>query len=219
VSTVAVPPEVAAAVAVNTRRLRTARGWSLDRFAGRSGVSKGMLVQLEQARTNPSLGTLCRVAEALSVSLAALVDTGEGAVVRVVPPGGGSLLWTGESGGVGRLLAGSDEREHVELWRWELPAGEANRSDDGHAAGTFELVHVLDGELVLEVEGADHAVAAGGAATFRADRPHAYRNDGAEPCRFVMVVLQPDADLDVDLDAWASAGLAAASRPAGRAGG
>ncbi|HEY8524211.1 MAG TPA: XRE family transcriptional regulator [Acidimicrobiales bacterium] len=193
-----VPPEVASAVAVNTRRLRTARGWSLDALASRSGVSKGMLVQLEQARTNPSLSTLCRVAEALSVSLAALIETAGTPVVKVVA--GGTTLWRGAAGGTGDLLVGCDDREHVELWRWELAAGETHESADGHADGTVELVHVLDGELTLVVDGTEHAVAAGGAASFLGDRPHAYRNDGPEPCRLVMVVLQSDADLQ----AWAT---------------
>jgi transcriptional regulator with XRE-family HTH domain len=200
---VSVPPEAASTVAVNMRRLRAARGWSLDALAARSGVSKGMLVQLEQARTNPSLGTLCRVAEALSVSLTALVETGEAPVVRVVSDG--TTLWTGDAGGSAQLLVGSDEREHVELWRWELTAGETHATDEGHADGTLELVHVLDGELTLVVDGAEHIVATGAAASFRGDRPHAYRNDGAGSCRFVMVVLQSDADFQ----AWASSRLVA----------
>ncbi len=62
---------------------------------------------------------------------------------------------------------------------------------------------MLDGELTLVVDGAEHAVATGGAASFPGDRPHTYRNDGAVPCRFVMVVLQTDADLQ----AWASSRL------------
>lgn len=195
-----IPAEVAGAVALNVRRLRSARQWSLDTLAARSGVSKGMLVQLEGARTNPSLGTLCRVAEALSVSLTALIETEEVPSVQVVPPGGGTVLWTGAAGGQGRLLVGSDEREHVELWRWEMAPGEAQRSDEGHAVGTLEMVHVLSGLLTVEVEGEDHPVVAGAAAAFRSDRPHAYRNDGDDPCSFVMVILQNDADLD----AWAS---------------
>jgi hypothetical protein len=55
----------------------------------------------------------------------------------------GTTLWAGASGGSGALLVGSDEREHVELWRWELAPGEVHRSDEGHAGGTIELVHVL----------------------------------------------------------------------------
>src|SRR5512139_1391758 len=112
--------EVAAAVAHNTRRLRTLRGWSLDRLAARSGVSKGMLVHLEQARTNPSLGTLCKVAETLGISLAGLVEPPEAVTVRIVEPAEVVRLWTSDGGSVGDLLVGSDERDHLELWHWTL---------------------------------------------------------------------------------------------------
>jgi transcriptional regulator with XRE-family HTH domain len=203
---------VAQAVAVNVRRIRAARGWSLEALAGRSGVSKGMLVQLEQARTNPSLGTLCRVAEALSVSLAALVETSAPPSVQVVPADGGTELWTGPGGGTARLLVGSDEREHVELWDWLLGPGDTHVSADAHIEGTLELLHVVSGAMVLEVDGEDHPIGTGCAASFRGDRPHAYRNDDpATPCRFVLVVLQQD----VDLEGWASLRIANGRAAAG----
>jgi len=194
---------VAAAVARNTRRLRTARGWSLDQFAARCGVSKGMLVHLEQARTNPSLGTMCKIAETLGVSLAALVELDEVPVVRVVEPGESVRLWTGAEGSAGDLQVGSDERDHVELWRWTMAAGDSH-SSEAHAEGTRELLHVVDGTLTLEVDGVAHTVVAGGAALFHADRPHAYRNERRRAVRFVLMVIQPDADLESDLRAWAS---------------
>jgi transcriptional regulator with XRE-family HTH domain len=186
---------VAAAVARNTRRLRTARGWSLDQLAARSGVSKGMLVHLEGARTNPSLGTMCKVAETLGVSLAVLVELHESPAVRVVQPAETVRLWAGLDGSVGDLLVGTDERDHIELWRWALAPGDRHASE-AHAEGTREMIHVVDGTLTLEVEGVRHTVVAGGAAMFHADRPHAYGNERRRPVRFVMLVIQPDADLD-----------------------
>jgi transcriptional regulator with XRE-family HTH domain len=189
------PEAVAAAVARNTRRVRTARGWSLDQLATRSGVSKGMLVHLEQARTNPSLGTLCKVSETLGVSLAALVELHEAPVVRVVQPDEVVRLWHSDAGSFGDLLVGSDERDHLELWHWTLAAGDAHGAE-AHATGTREMVHVVSGTLTVEVDGVPHAVPAGGAALFHADRPHAYRNDGRGAVSLVMVVLQPDADLE-----------------------
>jgi transcriptional regulator with XRE-family HTH domain len=189
------PEAVAAAVARNTRRLRTQRGWSLDQLATRSGVSKGMLVHLEQARTNPSLGTLCKVAETLGVSLAGLVELHEGPVVRVVQPTEVVRLWHSEAGSLGDLLVGSDERDHIELWHWTLAPGDIHDSD-AHAAGTREMVHVVSGTLTLAVDAVDHDVPAGGAALFQADHQHRYRNDGDDPVELVMVVVQPDADLD-----------------------
>src|SRR5262245_7952225 len=189
------PEAVAAAVARNTRRLRTERGWSLDQFAQRSGVSKGMLVHLEQARTNPSLGTLCKVAETLGVSLAGLIETDEVPEVQVIGPGEVVRLWGGGAGSGGDLLVGSDERYHVELWTWRL-APQDSHGSEAHAEGSREMVAVLSGTLTLQVAGIDHLVPAGGAANYPADRDHSYRNDGAEPVELVMVVLQPDADLD-----------------------
>ncbi|MGH9230258.1 MAG: helix-turn-helix domain-containing protein [Acidimicrobiales bacterium] len=189
------PAAVAAAVARNTRRLRTARGWSLDQLATRSGVSKGMLVHLEGARTNPSLGTMCKIAETLGVSLAALVELHEAPAVRVVQPAETARLWAGLEGSAADLLVGSDERDHIELWRWTLAPGDRHASE-AHVEGTREMLHVVGGTLTLEVDGVAYTVGAGGAALFHADRPHAYGNGRRRPVRFVMLVLQPDADLD-----------------------
>jgi transcriptional regulator with XRE-family HTH domain len=188
------PEAVAAAVAHNTRRLRTERGWSLDQLAQRSGVSKGMLVHLEGARTNPSLGTLCKVAETLGVSLAGLIEADEPPPVQVVVAGDVARLWGSDSGSFGDLLVGSDERDHVELWHWTLAPGDAHGSE-AHAKGTREMLHVVAGTLTLVVDGTAHQVPAGGAALFHADRDHEYRNGGGRPVRLVMVVVQPDADL------------------------
>jgi transcriptional regulator with XRE-family HTH domain len=189
------PEAVAAAVAHNTRRLRTLRGWSLDQLATRSGVSKGMLVHLEQARTNPSLGTLCKLAETFGISLAGLVELNEPPLVQVVEPSRVVRLWQSEAGSAGDLLVGSDVREHVELWRWTLAPGDDHGSE-AHAEGTRELLHVISGELALDVDGTVHIVPTGGAAQFEADHPHSYRNPGEVPVELVMVVLQPDPDFD-----------------------
>src|SRR5258706_14585950 len=77
------PGEVGAAVARNLADFRRRRGLSLEQLAQRSGVSKGMLVQIEQGRTNPSIATLCRVANALGVAVAPFVGVGEAPTVRL----------------------------------------------------------------------------------------------------------------------------------------
>ena len=64
------PEDVNAAVGRNVRGHRTRMAWTMDDLAARSGVSKGMLSQVEQGRTNPSVATICRLATALGVSIA-----------------------------------------------------------------------------------------------------------------------------------------------------
>ncbi len=182
--------QVAAAIARNARDLRSGRGWTLDQLAGRSGVSKGMLVQIEQARTNPSIATLCRLADAFGVTLAQLVELADGASVRVVEPTEVVRLWTGQEGSAGDLLVGTDRSEHVELWRWHLAAGDRHDSE-GHAEGTRELISVQAGTLTLEVADEVHHVAHGGAVLFDADRSHSYINAHKRALELVLVVIQP----------------------------
>jgi transcriptional regulator with XRE-family HTH domain len=186
---------VTAAVAAQVHALRAARGWSLDELAGRSGVSKGMVVQIEAARTNPSVGTLCRLADAFGVTIARLIEPGEARTVRVSAAADAPLLWRGAGGGFGRLLAGTNDPDFVELWEWRLEPGERHDSPD-HAPGTRELLHVLTGALVVTVDGRDHHVPGGHTIEFAGDRAHGYRNEGTEPAELVMVVVMPPGEWD-----------------------
>lgn len=149
-----------------------------------------MLVQIEQARTNPSIGTLCRLAGAFGVTLAQLVELDDGTTVRAVDAEEVVQLWRGAEGSSGELLMGTDRSEHVELWRWHLAAGDEHDSD-GHLGGTKELIAVLAGTLTLDVDETAHRVQAGGAVMFDADRPHRYRNAHRRPLDMVLVVVQP----------------------------
>src|SRR5437868_2103715 len=118
------PEAVAAAIARNVHALRARRGWTLDRLAQRSGVSKGMLVQIEQERTNPSVATLCRVANALGVTIPRLVEMAETPPVRLVRASEAAELWHGERGSVGKLLVGWDAPDPTEIWDWQLAPGD-----------------------------------------------------------------------------------------------
>lgn len=179
---------VGEAVARSVRELRTAHGWSLDRLAGRAGVSKGVLVALEQGRGNPNLGTLIRIADALGVALTRLVQVADTPPVRVFEPDRQAVLWNGPSGGTGVLLGGSDPRPSVELWQWTLKPGE-ERESDAHGPGTREIIYLQEGTLTLVVDGFAHRLDPGTSAVFPGDRPHSYRNSGGADCRFVLAVL------------------------------
>ena len=182
------PEEVNAAVGRNVRAGRTRLAWSLEELAARSGVSKGMLHQVEQARTNPSIATICRLADALGVTVASLVEAPEVPSARVVRADQAIQLWNGEPGSSHRLLVGSGTREQVELWDARLAPGDGYQGEP-HPAGTRELLLVIDGELTMDVDGVPHLVGPGDAIAFVADCAHAYRNAGDIPVRFTMAVV------------------------------
>ncbi len=176
------------AIATNVRAQRTHRGLTLDALAARSGVSRGMLVQVEQGRTNPSVSTLTRIASALGVTVARLVEVGDVPMVRIVEPADAVTFHQGDVRA--KLLVGADSPMILELWDWRLAPGE-HHDGDAHPAGTREMLTVLEGELTLTVHSRDHVIVADGAVLFTADRPHRYSNQGDRELRFVMVVAEP----------------------------
>ncbi|MGW1995240.1 helix-turn-helix domain-containing protein [Embleya sp. NPDC001921] len=185
-------PNVAGAIAARVRDGRLDRRWTLDEMAQRCGVSRRMLVNIEQGSTNPSIATLLRIAEALGVGLPWLVDVVRPPALLVTRGGTAPTLWEGSSGGRGVLVAGSEGPDVIELWDWTLAPGERHEST-AHSEGTHELILVLEGRVELTVGTSAEVLATGDSASFAGDLPHAYAH--VEPAegsaRFVLTVLQP----------------------------
>eukprot|EP01037_Dinobryon_pediforme_P006642 gene6642-6711_t len=184
------PEALAAALARNMAERRRARGLTLDALAKRAGVSKGMLVAIEAGRGNPSIGTLCRVANGLGTTVSHLVGTSERDTVVITQPQDAPILWHGQHGGTGRLLTGAANPMTLEMWAWELRPGEHHRSE-GHPEHAREMLHVTHGTLALTVDGTTHLVSAGASVSFQADRAHQYASHGTETLRMMMTVAEP----------------------------
>jgi transcriptional regulator with XRE-family HTH domain len=185
--------EVSRAIGRRVRAARISSGWTLDQLAARSGVSRRMLVNVEQGSTNPSIATLLRLSDALGIGLPALVDTGDDGRDPVVIHREGSVapVWTSGSGGSATLVAGTAPPDVSELWDWRLGPGDDYRTE-AHRAGTRELLHVLTGTVVLTVGGVEHRLGPGDAASFDGALAHGYRNAStARPARFSLAVVEP----------------------------
>jgi transcriptional regulator with XRE-family HTH domain len=176
-------------VSSRIRDRRKERRLSLDRLAALAGVSKGMLVQIENGHANPSIATLCKVAAALGASVADLVQVSGQHPAEVLPAGAPRLLWRGPKGGSATLLVGSAGPDMLELWSWELRPGERYEAQ-AHPQGTEELIHVLRGRLALGFGDVSYVVDSGGSAVAHTDRPHAYACEGTKAVQFTMVVAE-----------------------------
>jgi transcriptional regulator with XRE-family HTH domain len=184
--------EVNGLIARRIAQLRKAQNLSFDALAARSDISKGMLVAIEQGSANPSIGTLCKLAAALRVSLADLLGQDEqtSSAVQVVTPDQANDLWRGPKGGLATLLVGRAGPDMLELWEWTLFPGEEFQSK-GHPKGTVELLSVTEGTLALAIDGVDHLIATSHRGVALTDRPHGYRCHGKKRTRFAMVVYEP----------------------------
>lgn len=181
---------LASAIGVRVKHERRSRRWTLDQLAEIAGVSRRMVVNVEQGAANPSVGTLLRISDALGVGLPSLVEPPEPKPVKVTRDGDGATLWSSESGGRGVLVAGTEPPDVVELWDWTLGPGDRH-ANEAHAPGTRELVQVREGRIIVEAGDRSVVLDAGDAAAFPGDVAHAYANPRTRPARFSLAVFEP----------------------------
>ncbi|CAI8892363.1 helix-turn-helix domain-containing protein [Pseudomonas serbica] len=180
---------VSEAVARRLKQERLEQKITLDELSRRSGVSKGMVVEIEKCTANPSIAILCKIAAALGLSVADVVNVADTPLAHLIKSQDIPTLWTGPLGGSARLLAGTSGPNMLELWRWELHPGETYVSQ-GHPHGTTELFHVESGSLHLEVGETELNITKGNAAVARTDVPHTYSNRGKSKLVFTMSVTE-----------------------------
>lgn len=181
--------QVSLAVANRIRSWRKEKKLSLDELSRRASVSKGMLVEIEKGAANPSIAILCKLAAALGVSVADIVNVSSEPLVHLIEKEAIPVLWQGDEGGCARLLAGTSGPDMIELWQWEMYPGERFTSP-GHPAGTFELLHVNEGVLTLTVDETVTQVNAGMSAVAKTEAAHGYANEGQHVLRFTMTVAE-----------------------------
>ena len=115
---------LASAIGDRVRAERRSRNWTLDQLAEAAGVSRRMVVSVEQGAVNPSVGTLLRLGDALGIGLPALVEAPGSRSVTVTRSGEGAVLWSGTGGGRGVLVTAAGPPDVVELWDWVLGPGD-----------------------------------------------------------------------------------------------
>lgn len=156
------------------KQRRETAGLSLRALAARSGISASMISDIERGAKSPTVATIARLAEALGVSAASLVEGGEAASrIRVLRRGegpGGELPapWTG----LGPASPGS----RIDFVRYTIPPATVLGPAAAHAPGTLEHVHVAAGTVRVTVGEDTAELSAGDSCTCRADAPHGVEN-------------------------------------------
>jgi transcriptional regulator with XRE-family HTH domain len=167
---------VTSIVAGNLRRLRRARGLSLERLGRAAGVSRAMLGQIELSQSTPTIGLLWKVASALEVPVSRLlVDPTNEQSLTVLRQEQAKVLRSDRGGLQSRALFPPDRSPRVEFYELVLPP-ECIEHADGGPPGTKGNLVLAAGALVFGVGSDEVILNAGDAVHFDADLPHRYAN-------------------------------------------
>jgi transcriptional regulator with XRE-family HTH domain len=176
------------ALAANLRRLRTRKGFSLERLARASGVSRAMLGQIELAQSAPTINVLWRIASALHTPFSALLGSEGESPTLVLREQGAARLTSADGRFVSRPLFpfGRGPRR-TEFYELTLAPG-ASEAASAHPAGSMENLVVSSGRAEIRVHGQAHVLEAGDSILFRADAEHRYRNPADVPTVMYLVM-------------------------------
>ncbi|MFP5330798.1 MAG: helix-turn-helix domain-containing protein [Acidimicrobiia bacterium] len=189
--TIAEPAENGLARIGEVIRERRKGRFTVKQLATASGVSIGVLSEIERGIGNPSYRTLHKIAQALDIQIGELVEGASerrprSAVVRVSER---MRLQFGSEGLVYELLT-PDLHGRLEMLQTRVPAGWNNLTDPFQHDGE-ECVLLLRGTLVVTLAGDTHELATGDAITYDASHPHAWENRTQEEALIVGAVTPP----------------------------
>lgn len=164
-------------------------GLSLRDLSDRSGVSAPMLSQVERGETSPTVAVAAKIAAGLDLTLSQLLRLDEGEHVVVTRTGQRRRFARGGHQFEELTPPLPGQRADVSLHVLQAGAATGGPSDPPiHEPGSRETAVVLEGRLVLYVDGTRCGLQAGDSVTFDADLPHHFENDGDEPTRFLAVI-------------------------------
>ena len=174
-------------IALNIRKLREEKGFTLDALAKAARVTKGFLSQVENFRAMPSLPLLYKIAEALEVEPAILFSVstkspsfiftrkGKGVAIEREHP---------ESGFVYKALAKGKNTKTMEPFLLEIPARATRKSV---CTNGDEFIYILEGNIDFHLGRDIFHMKTGDSLYFEGEIPHFPEN--VTDKRAIMLVL------------------------------
>ncbi|WP_017547484.1 helix-turn-helix domain-containing protein [Salinicoccus carnicancri] len=173
---------VSSNISSNLQSLRQERGLSLDKTSEITGVSKGMLAQIERGDSVPTITTVWKIAAGFKVSFSSLIydQKGEAQVIR--KDEGVLITENDQNYRVRNIVPFSPER-HFEVFSVELTEGAVHVAEP-HGPEVEEHIFVNSGTLEMTIDGQLILLDRDDAVIFDGNQPHTYKNAGNGTAQF-----------------------------------
>jgi transcriptional regulator with XRE-family HTH domain len=148
-------------LAARLRGLRQARGWSLDRLADLSSVSRATLSRLETGEVSGTASVLNRLCAAHGLTLSRLMGMVEREFPALVPTAAQEVWVDPSVGFTRRVVSPPSPALKGEAIRAAIEPGQVIAYDRPPRPGLEHHLVMLAGHLTVTVEGIAHALEAG----------------------------------------------------------
>jgi transcriptional regulator with XRE-family HTH domain len=173
------------------RALRLKKKLGLVQLGEHTGLSPGMLSKIERGALFPTLPTLLRIALVFGVGLEHFfVESNERTAVAVIRKGDRLRLPNRPDEAPPSYLFESLDfpvtDRKMEAFLAEFPI--QSKPSTPHQHEGAELIYVIKGQLVVNIDGEDFVLDTGDAMYFDSSAPHNYRREGRTSCSAIVVI-------------------------------
>jgi len=176
------------------RRIRKAKSFTLKDMAEKTGISWNYLSQIERGQTNPSIGTIKRITNALGIPFMGLANENpppdttnqKAAIVRRDMR---KVLVFPKSKLKQYLLTPDLQRKLEVLYGEVEPSEEYEEVWYSHEGEEFGFI--LEGRYEVTIEEEVHILEEGDCIYFQSHLPHKMRGIGDKPCKTIWVITPP----------------------------
>lgn len=176
------------ALGTNIASIRKERNFSLEELSRQSGVSIGMLSQIEQEKVNPTVAIVWKIALGLDVPVSDLLAMSEGEqVFQLIHKNESAIIERDQGRCVFYMISPLTMAERLELYTLEIKKG-GKLDSPAHAKGTEEFVTVFCGKVSIQVDNKKAILEVGDSLHYNSDTSHSIYNLSEAESVLYMVV-------------------------------
>ncbi|HZJ83701.1 MAG TPA: XRE family transcriptional regulator [Clostridia bacterium] len=180
------PPSIGKNILIYRKR----RGMTIDELSKRSGVSKSMLSQVEQEKSNPTVVTVWKIARSLDVSINQLLQTEGESSIEVIRKEDMPIIYSEDGKCMIRISSSVHMVENLELYHMIFQPGGIN-SSQAHFPGTQEFLTVLSGKIKVTIGERSKTLKEGDSTRYNGDLKHIIENVFNDESEVYLVVWFP----------------------------
>jgi len=179
------------AIGPKIRRLRLRKKLGLVQLGEHTGLSPALLSKIERGHLFPTLPTLLRIALVFGVGLDHFFKEDSDRAVHAIVRKADRIRLPDKAGRTPPAYRFESLDYPVgdrKLNGYYVEIETEDEPSEPHEHPGAEIIYVLRGELIVNLEGEDFTLGEGDSMYFDCTHPHSYRRKGASPCGAIVVV-------------------------------